>query len=136
MRRLLFLGWAFFLGTLSGETWAVEVGETLANPALEHRARVLSRKIRCVVCSHQGIDDSNAPFAKDLRIFIRSQILRGKSDQEILDHLVARYGEQILFQPRFYLQTWILWGVPFLFLLLAAGVGGTLMFRGRQTSGA
>lgn len=102
----------------------------LSDPELEQRARDLSREIRCVVCQSQSVADSDADIAKELRSMIREQIAAGKSDQEIRDFLVARYGDFVLFDPPFKASTYVLWIGPFAVLVLA-GIGVALFFRRR-----
>jgi cytochrome c-type biogenesis protein CcmH len=92
--------------------WAVQPDEVLADPALEARARALSKELRCMVCQNQSIDDSAAPLARDLRVLVRERLTAGDSDQEVLDFLVARYGEFVLLRPRFNWHTAILWLGP------------------------
>jgi cytochrome c-type biogenesis protein CcmH len=91
-------------------SWAVEPGEMLSNPALEARARALSRELRCMVCQNESIDDSGAPLAHDLRVLVRDRIKAGDSDAQVLDFLVARYGEFVLLKPRLSWHTVALWG--------------------------
>jgi cytochrome c-type biogenesis protein CcmH len=91
---------------------AVEPDEILKNPQLEARARHLSEELRCMVCQNQSIDDSAAPLARDLRLLVRERLTAGDSDQEVLNYLVARYGEFVLLKPRFELQNLLLWGLP------------------------
>lgn len=79
--------------------WAVQPDEMLADPALEARARAISHDIRCPVCQGETIDDSNAPIARDLRIIIRERLVAGDSDAAVIDYIVARYGEGVLFNP-------------------------------------
>lgn len=102
----------------------------LPDPAQEQRARDLSREIRCVVCQSQSVADSDADIAKELRVLIREQIAAGKSDGEIRDYLVARYGDFVLFEPPFKASTFVLWVGPFAILLLA-GIGVAVFFRRR-----
>ncbi len=102
--------------------------ERLQNPAQELRARHLFQQLRCVVCQNESVDDSQADIAGDLRRIVRSQIVAGKSDVEIRDFLVARYGEFILLKPTFSPGNAVLWLTPF--LLIAAG-GGYLWTRAR-----
>src|SRR5262245_44862887 len=102
----------------------------LADPTLEQRARDLSREIRCVVCQSQSVADSDADIAREVRVLIREQIAAGKSDQEIRDYLVARYGDFVLFAPPFKASTYALWIGPFAVLVLA-GIGVALFFRRR-----
>jgi cytochrome c-type biogenesis protein CcmH len=99
---------------------AVQPDEVLPDRALEARARDLSRELRCMVCQNQSIDDSDAPLARDLRILVRERLKAGDSDRQVLDFLVARYGEFVLLKPRFTWQTAVLWLAPI--LLLVAGV--------------
>jgi cytochrome c-type biogenesis protein CcmH len=102
----------------------------LPDPALEQRARDLSREIRCVVCQSQSIADSDADIAKELRVLIREQIAEGKSDDDIRDYLAARYGDFVLFKPPFKASTFVLWVGPFAILVLA-GIGVAMFFRRR-----
>jgi cytochrome c-type biogenesis protein CcmH len=99
---------------------AVEPDEMLADPGLEQRARALSRELRCMVCQNQSIDDSAAPLARDLRLLVRERLKAGDGDQQVLDFLVARYGEFVLLKPRFEWQTALLWITPFAVLMLGA----------------
>jgi cytochrome c-type biogenesis protein CcmH len=103
---------------------------SLADPKLEQRARDLSREIRCVVCQSQSVAESDADIAKDVRAIIREQIAAGKSDQEVRDYLVARYGDFVLFDPPFKASTYALWIGPFAILVVAA-IGVTIYFRRR-----
>ncbi|MBO0758931.1 MAG: cytochrome c-type biogenesis protein CcmH [Bradyrhizobiaceae bacterium] len=99
---------------------AVEPDEVLADPALEARARTISRELRCMVCQNQSIDDSGAPLAHDLRVLVRERLKSGDNDQQVLDFLVARYGEFVLLKPRFEWRTALLWLTPFTVLILGA----------------
>ena len=96
---------------------AVQPDEIMADPAKEARARDLSRELRCMVCQNQSIDDSDAPLARDLRLLVRERIAAGDSDGQVIDFLVARYGEFVLLKPRFNPHTLLLWLVPPLALL-------------------
>jgi cytochrome c-type biogenesis protein CcmH len=97
--------------------FAVQPDEIMADPAKEARARELSRELRCMVCQNQSIDDSEAPLARDLRILVRERIAAGDSDRQVIDFLVARYGEFVLLKPRFNPHTLLLWLVPPLVLV-------------------
>ena len=99
---------------------AVQPDEILKDSALEARARDLSRGLRCMVCQNQSIDDSEAPLARDLRIIVRERLTQGDSDSQVIDYLVARYGEFVLLKPRFELHTLLLWGVPPVVLVCGA----------------
>jgi cytochrome c-type biogenesis protein CcmH len=91
---------------------AVQPDEMLADPKLEARARALSEELRCMVCQNESIDASEAPLAHDLRVLVRQRIVAGDSDSQILDFLVARYGEFVLLKPRLSWHTAMLWGLP------------------------
>ena len=101
---------------------ASPVGESFADPAMESRARVLQRQLRCLVCQGESIDESGSPLAADLRRLVREQMAAGKSDSQIEDFLVARYGDFILMKPPLQPDTWLLWLAPFLVL----GAGGVV----------
>lgn len=128
MRKLIaILG---VLLTLS-PAFALSPDELLKDPALEARARAISAELRCLVCQNQSIDDSDAPLAKDLRTLVREQLTLGKSDAEIMDFVVARYGEFVLLKPRLTAGTLLLWGTPFAVLLIA---GAALLMRRRRVA--
>jgi cytochrome c-type biogenesis protein CcmH len=110
---------------------AVQPDEIMANPAQETRARNLSRELRCMVCQNQSIDDSEAPLARDIRLLVRERIAAGDSDQQVLDFLVARYGEFVLLKPRFEPSTLPLW---LLTPLLLIGGGAALWGYNRRRS--
>ena len=99
-------------------SYTVEPEEILKDKQQELRARNISKKIRCMVCQNQSIDDSVAPLAKDLRILIRNKILEGYSDDEIFVYLTDRYGDYILLKPPFKLSTLALWSLPFVFFMI------------------
>ena len=99
---------------------AVRVDEILPDPALESRARAISTELRCMVCQNQSIDDSEAPLARDLRLLVRERLKAGDSDREVINFMVARYGEFVLLKPLLTWHTAILWATPLLALL--AGV--------------
>ena len=105
--------------------YAVQPDEIMADPVKELRARDLSRELRCMVCQNQSIDDSEAPLARDLRLLVRERIAAGDSDAQVIDFLVARYGEFVLLKPRVNQHTLLLWLVPPLALL----GGGFAMWR-------
>jgi cytochrome c-type biogenesis protein CcmH len=92
--------------------WAVLPDEILPDPALEARARALSKDLRCMVCQNQSIDDSEAPLARDLRVLVRERLKAGDSDSQVVDFLVARYGEFVLLNPRFNAHNLLLWLGP------------------------
>lgn len=114
MRGFMML--VFFVLT-SAQVAALDPGEVLPDTALEARARALSAELRCAVCQNQTIDDSDAPLAKDLRLFIRQGLVAGHSDAEIIGQITQRYGEFVLFRPRFDAKNYALWFAPFLLLI-------------------
>jgi cytochrome c-type biogenesis protein CcmH len=116
-KSLLACAFAAVLITGSLPAYAVQPDEIMAEPAKEARARELSRELRCMVCQNQSIDDSEAPLARDLRLLVRERIAAGDSDGQVMDFLVARYGEFVLLKPRFNPHTVLLWLVPPLALL-------------------
>ena len=91
----------FFICFLASRAFAVEPSEILSDAKLEDRARNLSSNIRCLVCQNENIDSSESEFAKDLRLFIREQLVEGRTDNEIENFLVSKYGSYILFKPEF-----------------------------------
>ncbi len=111
--------------------YAVQPDEIMSDPAKETRARDLSRELRCMVCQNQSIDDSEAPLARDLRLLVRERIAAGDSDAQVIDFLVARYGEFVLLKPRLKPHTLLLWLLPPLAL---AGGGFALWMHGRRRS--
>ena len=113
---------------------AVQPDEVLDDPALEARARVLSRELRCLVCRNESIDESNASLARDLRLLLRERLVAGDSDQQAVDFIVTRYGEYVLLRPDTRGANWLLWAAGPLMLLLAGGVG-IVYVRGRAKAG-
>jgi len=112
MRRVFLLALVFLLSGPAFAWAAVQPDEMLQNPALEARARTLSQQLRCMVCQNESIDESDAPLAHDLRVLVRERLQAGDSDAQVLDFLVARYGEFVLLKPRLSWRTAILWGLP------------------------
>lgn len=107
---LSLVGFILLIG--SGPLRAVEPGEMLSNPVLEARARTLSKELRCMVCQNESIDNSAAPLAHDLRVLVRERLKAGDSDAQVLNFMVARYGEFVLLRPRLSWHTAMLWGLP------------------------
>ena len=116
---------------LATPAFAVQPDEILSDPALEERARDLSKGLRCLVCRNESIDESNASLARDLRILLRERLVAGDSDEEAVQFIVDRYGEYVLLNPPASGSTWLLWGAGPLMLLLAGGVGFAYL-RGRS----
>jgi cytochrome c-type biogenesis protein CcmH len=111
---------------------AVQPDEILSDPALEARARALSRELRCMVCQNQSIDDSDAPLARDLRILVRERLTAGDSDAKVIEFLTARYGEFVLLKPRLTAGTALLWFAPVI-ALVAGGCGLWIALRRRRS---
>ena len=99
-------------------SYSVEPEEFLQNPKQEIRARDISKNIRCLVCQNQSIDDSSAPLAKDLRALIRIKVQENDTDEEIYKFLTDRYGDFILLKPPFKISTFLLWSLPFVFIII------------------
>jgi cytochrome c-type biogenesis protein CcmH len=114
---------------------AVQPDEVLKDPALEGRARALSRELRCMVCQNQSIDDSEAPLARDLRILVRERLTSGDSDPQVIDFLVARYGEFVLLKPRFEWHNAVLWLTPAA-ALIAGAIAMVAAIRRRRAAPA
>jgi cytochrome c-type biogenesis protein CcmH len=130
--RWLLLGLVLAVAFCGGAL-AVTPDEKLDDPALEARARTLSAELRCMVCQNQSIDDSDAPLAHDLRVLLRERIAAGDSDEDVMDFLVARYGEFILLKPRFSVETALLWAAPVV-LLVVGGVAAFGVMRRRGST--
>src|ERR1700753_3152094 len=128
MKRVLF-AMAMLAAVGLSPARAVLPDEVMSDPAKEARARQLSQELRCMVCQNQSIDDSEAPLARDLRLLVRERIASGDSDAQVIDFLVARYGEFVLLKPRFERQTLLLWLVPPLVLF---GGGLLLWLQARR----
>ncbi len=128
MIRCLALALLLLLAALPARA-AITPDEILPDPALEERARGITKQLRCLVCQNQSIDDSNAPLARDLRLLVRERLKAGDSDTATLSFVVARYGDFVLLRPPVKATTWLLWFGPA--LLLLAGVA-FLWMRTRQ----
>jgi len=124
--------WLFFILALSFAlpSQAVEPDEILDDPALEARARDLSKELRCLVCRNESIDDSNASLAKDLRLLVRERLLAGDSDEETIEYVVDRYGEFVLLRPPLNAGNLALWlSGP---ILLVIGGATAVVFMRRK----
>jgi cytochrome c-type biogenesis protein CcmH len=128
--RTIIAAMVFALATQS-IALAVQPDEMLKDATLEARARTLSKELRCMVCQNQSIDDSDAPLARDLRLLVRERLTAGDSDQQVIDFLVARYGDFVLLKPPFTAHTLLLWLGP-LAILLAGAAGLVIALRRRR----
>lgn len=121
MSKSLLFFFAFFTSIITaGNSWAVEPHEMLEDPALEQRAREISKGLRCLVCANESIDESNAALARDLRVLVRERLAKGDSDQQATEFIVSRYGDYVLLKPPFKLNSLLLWLGPALMFLVAA----------------
>lgn len=118
------------VAVLPAPVQAVQPDEVLSDPALEARARELSKDLRCLVCRNENIDESNADLARDLRVLVRERLVAGDSNGEVIDFVVERYGEYVLLRPTTTGANWMLWAAGPLMLILALGVAAGYM-RGR-----
>jgi len=133
VRKLIAISFLVWMTVFAAPAaYAVQPDEIMSDPAKEARARDLSRELRCMVCQNQSIDDSEAPLARDLRLLVRERLAAGDSDAQVIDFLVARYGEFVLLKPRLEPHTLLLWLLPPLAL---AGGGLALWVHGRRRSG-
>ena len=124
----------FLLVAAASPAHAVRPDEMLADPALEARAREISRELRCLVCRNQSIDDSDADLAHDLRVLVRERLKSGDSNDQTIGFVRARYGDFVLLRPPFAIGTALLWGGPLLVLLLG-GLAVTRFYRRRDEAG-
>lgn len=120
---------------MAGPALAVQPEEVLDDPALESRAREISKELRCLVCQNQSIDDSDAELAKDLRVLVRERLVEGDSDDEVMSFITDRYGDYVLLRPPVNAGTALLWGGPFAIFLIA-GITLAVWMRRRQNQGA
>ncbi len=134
LTRIALLATLLVPGLMPGMTpdvaYAVSPDEMLKDPVLEARARVLSQELRCMVCQNQSIDDSEAPLAKDLRLLVRERLVKGDTDKQVLDFLVARYGAFVLLKPPLETETLLLWGLTPVVLLI--GIGALFVMARRR----
>ncbi len=129
MRRLVLA-----MCLLAAPVFAVQPDEVLDDPALETRARDISRELRCLVCRNESIDESNADLARDLRLIVRERLVAGDSDSEVLDYVVDRFGEFVLLNPTRTGANLILWISGPVMLLVA--LGGALLYMRRRSQAA
>ena len=116
--RPLILIIATFFMTTTFQVLATDPHEIMVDKTLDKRARAINKELRCVVCQNQSIDDSDAPLAKDLRMLVRANLIEGKTDQEVIDYVVSRYGDFVLLKPPVKGATIPLWLGPILFFII------------------
>lgn len=117
--------------TMRLPAFANEAAPAVDDPVLEQRAKKLAAELRCLVCQNQSLADSNADLAIDLKNQVRSQIREGKSDAQIRDYMVARYGDFVLYSPPWKPTTALLWAGPFM-LLIAGALALVMVLRSRR----
>ena len=125
MRRWL----ALLLMFCASSAAAIDDMGRLEDPALQTRYERLTNELRCLVCQNQSIADSTADLAADLRVQVREMLLSGASDREILDYMVARYGDFVRYRPGFNPRTWMLWFGPFIAMALGLGIAAIVIVR-------
>ncbi len=134
--RILLGAFAILLPVLAAApALAVNPDEMLSNPVLEERAREISKELRCLVCQNQSIDDSDAELARDLRILVRERLVAGDDNQEVIDYIVARYGDYVLLNPPLKPETYILWASPVVLVVLAL-LAVFAFYRRKQRDGS
>ena len=124
---------ALCLSLLATPVLAVQPDEILPDPALEARAREISKLLRCPVCQGENIDDSNADISRDLRLMVRERLLAGDSNDAVVDYVVDRYGEFVLFEPRATGANLLLWLAGPGMLILGGGIA-FLWVRSRRNA--
>ena len=112
-----FLAILFSLFVAAHAAWAAEAAPAAADPELEKRVNAVSEELRCLVCQNQTLADSNADLAVDLKNQVREKLKQGMSEREILDYMVARYGDFVLYRPPLKLTTFLLWFGPILLMV-------------------
>ena len=138
MNKVFYFGVTLFLVTIISvwdqPTFAVNPEEVLVNPALESRAREISKGLRCLVCQNQSIDDSDADLAKDLRLLVRERLSAGDSNESVIQFVVSRYGDFVLMKPPFKISTIVLWLGPLAIILSGIIIVGVFFKRRIVTS--
>ena len=130
MKRIFFVALSLLI---SANIFAKEATPLAEDPAVEQRLIAISQEMRCLVCQNESLAGSRADLAQDLRRELRELIKQGKTDDEIKEYMLNRYGDFVLYRPQVKPLTWALWGGPFLLMLL--GIAGLLVYlrqRGRE----
>jgi cytochrome c-type biogenesis protein CcmH len=134
MRNFLRAGLVAVLLACGGLALAIDTESAFDDPVLQERYEKINRELRCLVCQNQTIADSNATLAQDLRREVREMIAAGKTDDEIRDFMIERYGDFVLYRPRMTGQNLLLWAAPGLLLLIGAVVLVRVVRRRAQES--
>jgi cytochrome c-type biogenesis protein CcmH len=130
MKRILPFAFLALLALLPGAASAREAAPTAQDVVVEKRMVAISEELRCLVCQNESLSGSQADLAKDLRREIREQIQEGRSDQEILDFMVGRYGDFVRYRPPLKGTTLLLWFGPA--LLLVGAIGSLFVYLRRR----
>ena len=127
MMRLLLA----FAATLSFAQFAlaIDTAPAFADPVQQDRYERITHELRCLQCRSESIADSNVSLAADLRRQVREMMIAGKSDAEIFQHMVDRYGDYVLYKPPVTPRTWLLWGAPILLLVGGAAIAAIVIAR-------
>lgn len=133
VRKLLFIVWLALAAPLVHAGEAAPVAE---DPALEARVQKIAEVLRCLVCQNQNLADSHADLAADLKNQVREMLKRGQSEKEVIDFMVQRYGDFVLYKPPVKSTTWLLWGGPFVLFVGGLGILFVKLNRRRQDAGA
>ena len=134
MSTFIRAGFLAALLAFGGQALAIDTEAAFDDPALQKRYEDINRELRCLVCQNQTIADSNATLAQDLRREVRELIAAGKTDDEIREFMIERYGDFVLYRPRMTAQNFLLWAAPALLLLIAAVVLVRVVRRRAQES--
>jgi len=132
--RFLLVALAVWLVAGQAQAAGIEVRE-FESPVLEQRYQSLTASLRCPKCQNQAIDDSDSPIAGDMRDRVYAMLQDGRSDMEIRDHMVQRFGDYVLYNPRLEGRTYLLWGLP-AGLVVLGGVLVALVVRARRNASA
>jgi cytochrome c-type biogenesis protein CcmH len=132
MSKVIYTLLALAVLLTTSPVWAVEPDEIMEDPAMEARAREVSKDLRCVVCQNQSIDDSTSGIAKKMRILVRDRIAKGDSNQEVKDYLVSRYGDFVLLKPPVKAKTMVLWFGPAIMFVI--GLFGMIYYYRRRSN--
>ena len=126
MKIELLAGFIFFLVVLTSGVHAADVPLEFPDPAQEQRYKELTAELRCLVCQNQSLADSNSDLAQDLRREVYRMLIEGDNNEDIIEYLVARYGDFVLYRPPFKLTTWLLWLGPVIFLIIGICIAVSL----------
>lgn len=136
MKKSRILMAALCVAALSFQAWAVEPKEMLKDPALEARAREVSKQLRCVQCQNETIDESNAEIARDMRVLVRDRITAGETNEQVVEYMRSRYGDYVLLRPRLTTSTLALWVGPFALLLIGGFIVAARIRQGGRAVAA